>query len=106
MVCSGLLELLFLNDPGVYLDLAFILSNMGDQISSVISSNHCIEYIMYMELLCTLYIYKLITVVFSLATGRDKGREKLLANEKSNYKLLYQKVHTYICTCTCTHIHY
>ena len=52
--------------------------------------------------ICTCGSIELLVLFFSLATGRDKGKEKLLANEKSNYKLLYQKV---LVLRTCTHKH-
>ena len=38
---------------------------------------------------CLIYIY---IFHFIIATGRDKEKERLLANEKVNFKLLAQKV--------------
>lgn len=38
-------------------------------------------------------VLTIITILVIIATGRDRNREMLLANEKQNFKLLAQKVH-------------
>ena len=42
---------------------------------------------------CTVYYCGSIKNIILLATGRNKEKERLLANEKSNFKLLAQKVY-------------